>query len=180
MTTARLGQTRLKGYATYLTVGDGDSPFDTSAECAAIVQANTGTAGYTLIWQRTIPAQQWVRFGSGSPNQQRNQGYMSMAIQDLGTDFEDGMLRLVVADANENRSHKVFEINTQRLHTVTPTTVITATPVDINEMIALPEQIDSPAAGEDSLLQLWFSTRIAGTTIDSVTFSIPATIYQKG
>ena len=169
---------RLTAFETNLTVGDGDGPFDTSAEVAAIIEANTGTAGFTLIWQMTVPAQQLIRWGSGSPNQQRNQGFMHFFAADLTTGFEEGIVRLVVANARETKIQMVKEMNTQRLHTVTPTTAITATPVDINEMIALPEQRQSPAAGEDSLLQIYFSTRIQTTTVDACEFSIPVTVYQ--
>ena len=169
---------KLTAFETNMTVGDGDAAFDTSAEVAAIIEANTGTAGFTLVWQRTIPAQQLVRWGSGSPNQQRNQGYMHFFALDVSTGFEEGIVRLVVANANQTRSQVVKELNTQRLHTTTATTAITATPTDINAMVALPEQRQAPAAGEDSLLQIFFSTRIATTTVDACEFSIPVTIYQ--
>jgi len=165
-------------FTSVLTVGDGDAAFDTSAELATIIQANTGNAGFTKIFQKTVPAQQMMRWGSGSPLDQRGQGFATFAAVDLGTDFEDGMLRLVVANSRETRSVVVREFNTVRLHTATATSLITATPTDINEMMPLPEQIQSPLALEDSLLQIFFSTRSAGTTVDGVTFQIPVTTYQ--
>jgi hypothetical protein len=169
---------QLTGFASALVVPSGDSAYDTSAECAAIIQANTANASFTKFWEMTVPAQQIIRFGSGSPNQQRNQGYCHFWAADLGTDVEDGILRLVVSNARETVTRVVMEMNTQRLHTATPTTAITLTPTSIDDMVAIPEQINSPAAGEDSLLQLWFRTIIAGTTVDAVGFSIPCTIYQ--
>jgi len=172
------GQRRLVGFETNMTVGDGDAAFDTSAEVAAIIQSNTATAGFTLVWQHTVPAQQIIRWGSGSPNQQRNQGFMHFFAADLGTGFEEGILRLVVSNARQTVQKVVKELNTQRLHTTTNTSAITATPTDINAMVALPEQVRSPAAQEDSLLQLYFSTRIQTTTVDSCEFSIPVTVYQ--
>lgn len=178
VTSSRQVRPGLKPYATSLVVGDGDAAYDTAAEVGAIVQANTGNAAFTLIWQMTIPAQQIIGWGSGTMAQGgRNQGFVSFAAQDVGTDFEDGILRLQVANARQTRSQMVQEFNTQRLHTQTATTVATATPTDINQMVALP-LLNAPKGGQDDLLQLWFRTTIPGTTVDSVTFSIPATIWQ--
>ena len=42
----------------------------------------------------------------------------------------------------------------------------------------LPEAVNFPAAGEDSLLQLMFKTQVATTTVDACDFSIPVTIFQ--
>jgi hypothetical protein len=168
----------MRGYASHVVVTDGDAAFDTSAEVAAIVEANTAGAGFTLIWQRTVPAQQIIRWGSGSPNQQRNQGFMHFMAMDEGTGYEDGVIRLVVADAREISRIVVIEINTQRLHTTTFTTVITGTPTDINALYPLPLQVDAPGVQEDSLLQIYFRTTVATTTVDAVDFSIPVTIYQ--
>ena len=172
-----IAQRRLEGYATNLEIPDGDTAYDTIAEVAALIEAGTANASFHLIWQMTVPAQQIIRWGSGSANQQRNQGFMSFNALDVGTGFEEGIVRLVVSNARETRSKVVREVNTQRLHTTT-TTLIGAVPTDINQMVALPEQVGSPAVGEDSLLQIWFKTTQATTTVDSAGFSIPCTIYQ--
>ena len=177
MAPARQQRRELTPFASNLTVGDGDAGFTTSALVAAIIQANTATAGFTLIWQRTVRAQTIVQWGSGSGNQQRNQGFMHFFALDVGTDFEEGILQLKIANAQQTQIKTLQAFNTQRLHTTTPTTAITATPTDINVMVPLPEQW-AQAAGEDSLLQLWFSTRIAGTTIDACEFSLPITTYE--
>jgi len=168
----------LTPYATTMLVGDGDAAFDTSAEVAAIIQANTANASYTKIWERTIPAQQIVGWGSGPINAQRNQGFMHFFALDVGTGFEEGILRLVVSNSSEMRSRVVLEVNSQRLHTTTFTTAITATPTDINDMVPLPLLVAMPKGGQDDLLQLWFRTTIQTTTVDSCEFSIPATIWQ--
>jgi len=182
MVTQARPRRRLTAFETNFTVGDGDAAFNTSTEVAAIIEANTANAGFTLIWQRTIPAQQLVRWGSGSPNQQRNQGFMHFFALDLTVGFEEGVVRLVIANAREIRTEVMKELNTQRLHTTTNTTAITATPTDINQMIALPEQLRPrgiiDAAGEDSLMQIFFSTRIQTTTVSDCEFSIPVTVYQ--
>jgi hypothetical protein len=119
-----------------------------------------------------------AHWGHGNPNQQRNQGYITFAAFDAGTGFEDGTLRLVQTNARETKSLVVVEIATQRLHTATATSIATAIPQDINQMLPLPEQLNTPFVGEDSKLQLWFRTLSATTTVDTVDFTIPATIYQ--
>jgi len=176
-TNGLVGQRKLVGYATNLEIPNGDSAYDTIAEVSTLIEAGTANASFHLIWQMTVPAQQIIRWGSGSANQQRNQGFMSFNALDVGTGFEEGIVRLVVSNARETRTVVVREVNTQRLHTVT-TTLIGAVPTDINNMVALPEQLGSPAVGEDSLMQIWFKTTQATTTVDSAGFSIPATIYQ--
>ena len=177
MTTAQAQRRQLTPFASNLTVSDGDAGFTTSALVAAIIEANTATAGFTKIWERTVRAQTIVNFGSGTGNQQRNQGFMHFFALDVGTGFEEGQLRLVIANAQETETKTILDQNTQRLHTTTATTAITATPTDINNMVALPESF-LKSAGEDSLLQLWFSTRIATTTVDACEFSIPITTYS--
>lgn len=168
---------KLTAFETNLTVGDGDVGFTTSALVAAIIEANTLTAGFTLIWQHTVPAQQIIRWGSGSANQQRNQGFMHFFALDVGTGFEEGIVQLRIANARQTEIKLVKELNTQRLHTTVATTAITATPTDINTMIALPMQTII-AAQEDSLLQIFFSTRIVTTTVDACEFNIPITVFQ--
>lgn len=178
MAMAPIAQKRvLTPFASNLTVGDGDAGFTTSALVAAIIEANTATTGFTLVWQRTVRAQTIVQFGSGSGNQQRNQGFMHFFALDVGVGFEEGVLQLKIANAQQTENKTLIEVNTQRLHTTTPTTAITATPTDINDMVPLPEQW-MRAAGEDSLLQLWFSTRIPTTAVDACEFSIPITTYS--
>lgn len=179
MTTQRIAQRRLVGFANDLVVSNGDLAYDTSAEVSAIIQANTTNTAFSLIWQMTVPAQQILAWGSGSPSQQRNQGYMFFfAMDTAANDFEDGNLRLVIANARSTRVRVVKELNTQRLHTTDATSTISATPTSVNDMIPLPEQIAFPKVGENSLMQLFFQTTIPGTTINATGFSLPATIYQ--
>ena len=178
MTTQRIAQRKLVGFATDLVVTDGDAAYATSALVAAIIQLNTANTAYSLIWEMTVPAQQILAWGSGSPSQQRNQGYMWFYAADLSTGFEEGNLRLVISNARSTRVRVVKELNSQRLHTTSAATDIAATPTDINTMVALPEQVAFPKVGENSLMQLHFQTTIVTTTVDSCNFSIPATIYQ--
>ena len=179
MTTQRIAQRKLVGFATDLVVTDGDTNYNTAALVGAIVQLNTANVAYSLIWQMTIPAQQIVSWGSGTPSQQRNQGFLWFYnLDSVNNDFEEGNLRLIISNARSTRVRVVKELNTQRLHTTDASTPTSATPVDINTMVALPEQVAFPKVGENSLLQLNFQTTVPGTTISATNFSIPSTIYQ--
>lgn len=173
----QVARRRLTPFATSFVVTDGDTPFNTSTKVSAIIEANTANLSFTKIWERTIPAQQIVGWGSGLASQQRNQGFMHFFALDIATGFEDGQLRLLVANSSEMRARTVLEVNTQRLHTTDPTTAITATPTDINTMLALPV-LAAPKAGQDDVIQLWFRTTITTTTVDACNFSIPGTIWQ--
>ena len=157
-----------------LAVENGDAAFDTSGEVAALIEANTGAGGFAKIWQLTVPAQQAFMWGYGGVEAQRNQGFMHFAAIDLTTGFEDGLLRLIIADANERTRRVITTLNTTPLHTTTFTTTATATPLDINAKTPLPIQVPF-RAGEDSLLILEFQTLVTTTTVDAVTFIIPAT-----
>jgi len=171
-------QRQLVGFPSSYTVADGDSGYTTSALVAALVEAGSSGGLYNLIWEKTISAQQVVRWGSGNANQQRNQGFLYFFAADLTTGIEDGMLRLQVSNATGTRVTTIGEFNTTQLHTTTSTTAATLTPTDISNMRPLPEAVNFPAAGEDSLLQLVFKSQTVTTTVDACNFSIPVTIYQ--
>lgn len=162
----------------HLRIEDGDAAYDTMAEVLAIIGALAAGSVWTKIWEMTVPAQQKIAFGFGSPAFPDNQGYMWFCSIDTGTDFQVGELRLVQCKARETVSLVVAEFDDSRLHGNTITTLATATPVDKKEMMALPEKIEFPFIGEDSKLQLWYRCITAATAEDNVGFSIPITIYQ--
>lgn len=165
------------GYERYLTVTDGDAAYNTSSEVAAIIEGNTAVTTPSLIWRYTVPAQQALRWGFGSPNQQRNQGFMHFASLDAGSGFEEGLLQLRISNARQTSVFIVAEFYSSSLHTVTNTSAATARPTDINAKQPLPEQIRYPKVREDSYLELWFVTREAAAVVDVVDFSIPVTVY---
>jgi len=165
-------------FKAHVGVTDGDFAYDTMAEVSAIIGALAAGSVWTKIWQKTVPAQQQIRWGYGSPALPHNQGYMWFCSIDSGTDFQVGVLRLVQTNARETIVYVVLEVDDTRLHGTTVTTLATATPTDINTMIALPEKTEFPKVGEDSKLQLWYRCIIAATAEDNVGFSIPITVYQ--
>lgn len=165
-------------YPDHLVITDGDAAYDTMAKVLAIIGALAAGSVPTLVWERTVEAQAQYRWGFGSPLTPHNQGYMWFASMLEGTGFETGKLRLLEARAKNMQTWVVKILDDTRLHTATMTTLITATPKSINEMIALPEQVNFPIVGEDSLLQLEYACISVPGVEDAVGFSIPVTIRQ--
>ena len=165
-------------FKTHMGITDGDAAYDTMAEVLAIIGALAAGSVWTKIWEKTIPAQQAIRWGFGSPALPHNQGYLWFCSIDTGTDFQVGVLRLGISNARETIKYVVQEIDDTRLHGATVTTLATAMLVDRNQMIALPEKTEFPLVGEDSKLQLYYRCITAATAEDNVGFSIPATVYQ--
>ena len=172
-----VAQRNLQPYQSSYTVVDGDAAYDTSAEVAALVQANTASGVYAVIWRKTVPAQQIVRWGYGDPAFQLLVSYNWFAAMDEGTGFEDGSLRLVISNATGTKITTVKEFNTSLMHTTTNTNLGTAVPSGTDQLTPLPEQTII-AAGEDSLLELHFKTASPTTTVDACNFSLGVTIYQ--
>lgn len=163
------------GFKSSVNVTHGDTSYDTAAE----VYGAIGAAGvWTRIWERTVPAQQLVSWGFGSPALPDNQGKMWFAILDSGTDWSIGTLRLV--QENHSRTHKlvVAEMYDQSLHSTTVTTIATAALLNAQEMVRLPEKVEYPKVGEDSRIGLEYSLITAATAADAAGFDIPVTIYQ--
>lgn len=174
---AKSGLTQMP-FKTNLVVTDGDAAYDTVAEVVAIIGALAAGSVWTKIWELTVPPQQKMRWGYGSPATPHNQGYMWFCSLDVAADFQVGKVRLVQANARELVLKTVLEVDDTRLHGTTVTTLATATPTNINEMMALPEKVEFPLVGEDSLLQIWYRCITAATAEDDIGFSIPATVYQ--
>ena len=167
-----------KPFPSHVGITDGDAAYDTMAEVLAIIGALAAGSVWTKVWEKTVPAQQRMRWGFGVPAYNHNQGYMWFCVLDTNVDFEVGVLRLMQNTARETKPVLVAEIDDTRLHTATVTTLATATPTNINEMYALPEQRQHPMVGEDSRLQLWYRCVTVATAEDNLGFSIPVTTYQ--
>jgi len=164
-----------QGFRTDVLIPDGDAAFDTAAEVFALI----GAAGvWTNIWEMTIPAQQAVHWGYGSPATPQNQGYMWFAMLDSGTNWSVGVVRLAQINARRTRTEIVAEIADSALHSTTVTTIATAALLNKNEMYALPEKVEKPLVGEDSLIVIQYRLITAATAVDAAGFKIPITVYQ--
>ena len=175
--TMQVAPRQLRSYNASVTVVDGDAAYDTSAEVSALIESGSSGGNFNLVWEKTVPAQQVIYWGYGDPNQQRNQSFNYFAAIDAGTGFEDGILRLSVTNATRTNSVVVAEFNTANMHTQTATSIATATPSDINSKVPLPLQT-AIAAGEDSLIQLFFKSQSVTTTVDQCNFSLGITVVQ--
>jgi len=168
---------RSVGYRDYVQVADGDADYDTEAEVIALIGA-AATPNFLKIWEKTVEAQTRISWGFGSAALPHNQGYMWFASLDINVDWDVGKLRIQQAKARERKTWVVAEIPDKRLHTTTVTTLATATPTNRNEMMALPEKIEFPLVGEDSLLQLAYRLDTPATAHETVGFEIPITVYD--
>ena len=167
----------IRGFRSSVQITDGDAAYNTAAEVIALITAAAHT-DYLKIWAKTVESQMRYAWGFGSAALPHNQGYMWFASLDAAADWDVGVLRIEQRNARETMSIVVAEIPDSRLHTATVTTLATATPINRNEMIALPEKIEYPLVKEDSLLVLTYRLNTAATTHDVAGFDIPVTIYQ--
>ena len=165
-------------FKSHFGVTDGDAAYDTVAEVVAIIGALAAGSVWTLVWQHTVPAQQQIRWGYGTPAQPMNQGYMWLCSLDVGTNFQTGVVRLVQANARQTKQLTVLEIDDTRLHLNDATTLATATPISKDDMLPLPEKVEFPKVGEDSLMQIWYRCVAVATAEDGFGMSIPVTVYQ--
>lgn len=130
----------------------------------------TDTNNFVRIGSYTVPAQTKVRFGYGLANQPYNQGYMYVKLVDDGAADEDGVLRLVQENATGTRKIVVWEGRTEELD---------GDANDKNKRIALPEKMEFPLVGEDSILALEFKADGADIIdVSACTVRIPVTVYQ--
>lgn len=166
-------------YKRHLTVFDGDAAYDTAAEVIAIIGALAAGAARTLIWEMTVPPQQQIRWGFGSPAFPDNQGYMWFASLDAAAGFQVGRVILAQQDANGRRTEIVINCDDSQLHTADFTTLVTATPVSRLEKFPLPEKVEFPRVGEDSKLQIYYECTVVPAAEDAFGFSIPCTVYQR-
>lgn len=167
-----------QGFRTDVQITHGDAAYDTAAE----VYGAVGAAGVlTTIWEMTVPAQQSVHWGYGSPATPHNQGYMTFVLVDLTNDeFQEGTLRLFQRNARNTNRRTVIEMADASLHGTDPTvaSALLCLLNNINQMKPLPEKIEHPLVGEDSVIGLEYTTIVAATALDGASFRIPITVYQ--
>lgn len=162
-------------YKTSLVPTDGDLGAGEPAAMIAILAAIV--AGQELlIWEMTIPAQQAVRWGFGSPATPMNQGYMWWGFSSAAA-YIEGKLKLRQAKARQTQRQTIADMDANQLHNYVAYTVVGMRQNDKNTMMALPEKREFKKVGEDSLLQMWFEcTTAVVVTVGS--FSIPITVYE--
>lgn len=163
-----------QGFRTDVGIGDGDVAYDIEAE----VYGAIGAPGiWTIVWEMTVPSQQAVHWGYGSPATPQNQGYMWFAVVGAAI-FEVGKLRLWQNSARRTKYRPVCEVSDTALHAaVFNAAIANVALINKNEMYALPEKVEFPLVGEDSLLGLEYQS-IVDSTPAHAGFKIPITVYQ--
>lgn len=132
------------------------------------------TTDYIKVGTYTVPAQQQVNVGYGNSTAPQNQGYLYVVSKDSSGAAEEGMLRLVVANATESRSVKVFEERTN---------VLSGSATAKESKVPLPERDVRSEFGripsEDDLIQIWILGDAAGIWSPTLsTVYVPITRYQ--
>jgi len=162
-------------FKTSLVPTDGDLGAGEPAAMIAILAAVVAGAD-VLLWTMTVPAQQQVRWGFGSPATPQNQGYMWFGGCSAAA-YIEGKLRLVQANARRTLIKTVAELDDGLLHDDVDYTVPGMRLIDKNTMMALPEKREFQKVGEDSMLELWYHCTTA-VVVTIAGFSIPITVYQ--
>ena len=125
---------------------------------------------YKLGVGYTVPAQQMIRWGYGTPELPDNQGYLYIHLKSTGDETATGAIRLIQSNAQETKKFVVAEFNLA---------VTRGSLTNKAMQIALPEQLQFPLVGEDSLIWLEMKADTDGETVDvdTSTVYIPVSIY---
>ena len=161
-----------QGYRTDVQIVDGDAAFDTAAEVFALIGA-VGT--YWRVWEMTIPAQQFVHWGYGSPATPMNQGYMFFYAASAAA-FDVGVVRLLQENARRTRTVPVAELADVGLHGLVAA-IADPSLINKNDMVALPEKVEYPLVGEDSRIAIDYRPDVLVVETQAA-FKIPITVYQ--
>lgn len=116
---------------------------------------------WSRIGEFTIPPQQQIYFGFGSPITWQNQGYMHLALYDdtpVNSGLVNGVVRLRQMNANETLIVVIYEGRTE---------VLRGDVNDKNKMIALPFQGQTPhnLTIEDCKMSIEFKADVPSTIV---------------
>ena len=163
-----------------LTIGQGDSGYDTPAEVYALLNAAGKERGYKKVWQKTCEAQVGYRWGYGAldfPTTLRP--FIFALVQD--TAVKHGSVELRLSNAVGTTIGIIGRWSTHNLSDPTRTpaaddaqSVIT---YDRQKCITLPEMGEMVL--QDSRLEMWFEAAeaIAIDNANGIFFNVPATMY---
>lgn len=131
------------------------------------------TTDYTKIGTYTVQAQTEVAVGFGNAREPDNQGYIYVVSKNDHDAALEGMLRIMVANSEETRLHKVFEERTD---------VLSGSATLRTQKVPLPEVTAYGALGrrprEDDKIQLWLKVDSAENFSPTIsTVYVPVTIY---
>ena len=143
---------------------------------------NCPAGKWTRIGQFTIPPQQRIYFGYGTPEHWQNQGYMHIALYDAtlpDSRIAEGVIRLRQMNANETQIKVVYEGRTENLRG------------DVNDkmkMIPLPFAGDTPKelTVEDCKLTIEFMADVAVALVQTAAgasagldiWNVPVSVFE--
>ena len=146
--------------------------FDTAAEMFALVGA---VGAWHRIWEMTVPAQQAIHYGYGSPATPYNQGYMFFFIASAVA-YDVGRFRLIQSNARRTKIIVVGQFADVGTHG-NVAAIADPTIISKEEMTALPEKVEYPLVVEDSILAIdYFPDVVVVET--QAGFKIPVTVYE--
>lgn len=162
------------GYFTSMVIEKGDTPYNTAAKIIALAPA----VGVKMrIWEYTVPAQQAVAWGFGSPAYPDNQGYIWFVLGLAGTGVDVGTVLLGHENHSRHNLEVIDEFNDAATHTTTYTSLATMRSLDKKTLRALPENPTKSLVSQDSRLTIDY-TAISLVAEDVAGFDIPATVYD--
>lgn len=129
------------------------------------------TGQFTRVGKYTVPAQEMTRWGYGDVDHPDSMGYIYIYLEtDAPGEFTGGKVRLVQSNAQGTRVIVVAEYELTQTHGSLTNRAM---------QIPLPEQVQYPMVGEDSLLfiEVYTSTGDTMDTSDCVV-SVPVTVYM--
>jgi len=135
-------------------------------------QTSLSTSQFNTLGTYTVSTQTAVSIGFGDPNvgSGGNQGKLFIDLENTSSTDNDGLVRIVISNAQGTKKFVVLEERTERLS-------IGATAP--SERFPLPEQMQFPLVGEDSIIEVQFkpdSDTVVGN--DESQLELPITLYQ--
>lgn len=161
-----------QGFRLDLVIEDGDDAFDTAAEVIALIGA---VGAWHRIWEMTVPAQQAIHFGYGSPATPMNQGYLFFYAASAAA-YDVGRFRLVQCNARRTKIIVVGQYSDMGTHGLVAA-IADPRLVSKNDMTALPEKVEYPLVGEDSFLAIDYMPDVLVVETQAA-FKIPVTVYE--
>ena len=135
------------------------------------VQGDVVDTDFRTIASYEVPAGTEIRFGSGSAENEANQGYLYVLIEDSTPEEIEGTLRLSYATTTGRGTVVVQDFNADNLH---------GSKSDRTLKVPLPEQVDKRKIEENERLLVQFQTDSGTATVDDTEteVDIPVTEYD--
>ena len=135
------------------------------------VQGAVVDTDFRTIASYEVPAGTKIRFGSGSAQNEANQGYLYVLIKHENDSEIKGTLRLSYATTTGRGTVVVQDFNSENLH---------GSKSDRARKVPLPEQVDKRKTVENERLLVQFQTDSGTATVDDTEteVDIPVTEYD--